>query len=61
MNKTIRFKKLFLERLMSCDINGHENMGHAHRSSYVPNVAKVEVGSVLYLEVEADNNRDLGE
>jgi phosphoribosylformylglycinamidine (FGAM) synthase PurS component len=46
---------------MSGDINGHENIGHAHRSSYVPNVAKVEVGSVLYLEVEAENNREHGE
>jgi hypothetical protein len=43
---------------MSSDINSHENMGHAHRSSYIPNVAKVEVGCILYLKVEADNNLD---
>jgi phosphoribosylformylglycinamidine (FGAM) synthase PurS component len=46
---------------MSSDINGHENMGHAHRSSYVPNVAKVKVGHVFYLQVEAENNREHGE
>jgi hypothetical protein len=38
------------------DINSHENMGHAYCSSNIPNVAKVEVGHILYLEVEADNN-----
>jgi hypothetical protein len=42
---------------MSSNINGHENIGHAHRSSYVTNVAKVEVGRLFYLQVEAEDNR----
>jgi phosphoribosylformylglycinamidine (FGAM) synthase PurS component len=46
---------------MSSNINGHENIGHAHRSAYVTNVAKVEVGRIFYLQVEAEDNREHGE
>jgi phosphoribosylformylglycinamidine (FGAM) synthase PurS component len=43
---------------MSSDINPHENMCHAHRSSDVTNVAKVEVERIFYLQVEAEDDRE---
>jgi phosphoribosylformylglycinamidine (FGAM) synthase PurS component len=43
---------------MSSDINPHENVGHPHRSGNVTNVAKVEVGRVFYLQVEAEDDRE---
>jgi phosphoribosylformylglycinamidine (FGAM) synthase PurS component len=46
---------------MSSNINPHENMGNAHRSGDVTNVAKVEVGRVFYLQVEAEDNQEHGE
>jgi phosphoribosylformylglycinamidine (FGAM) synthase PurS component len=34
---------------------------HPHRSGDVTNVAKVEVGRVFYLQVEAEDDREHGE
>jgi hypothetical protein len=45
---------------MSSNINPHENMGHAHRSGDVTNVAKLEVVRVFYLQVEAEDNQEHG-
>jgi phosphoribosylformylglycinamidine (FGAM) synthase PurS component len=45
---------------MSSNINPHENMGHAHRSNDVTNVAKLEVVRVFYLQVEAEDNQEHG-
>jgi phosphoribosylformylglycinamidine (FGAM) synthase PurS component len=45
---------------MPSDINRHENVCHPHRSGNVTNVAKVEVGCVFYLQVEAEDDREHG-
>jgi hypothetical protein len=46
---------------MPSDINRLEHVCHPHRSGNVTDVAKVEVESVLYLQVEAKDNREHGE
>jgi phosphoribosylformylglycinamidine (FGAM) synthase PurS component len=46
---------------MLSDINPHENVCQPHCSGDVTNVAKVEVGRVFYLQVEAEDDREHGE
>jgi hypothetical protein len=46
---------------MPSDINRHEHVCHPHRTGNVTDVAKVEVGSVLYLQVEAKGDREHNE
>jgi hypothetical protein len=38
------------------NIDLHENVCHSYRARNVDDVAKVEVGRVLYLEIETEGN-----
>jgi hypothetical protein len=43
------------------DVDRHENVHHPHCTVYVADVMKVEVGCILYLEVETEGDGEQDE